>query len=334
MAFLNVANNADSTLLGGIDSVVTSLVVDPGDGADFPAAPFVISIDGEIIYVGAKAADTFSTLTRGYESTTPTAHGNKAVVENRWTAGQVNDIVTLLEAHKTQHDPEDGSDPLDTAAPGSIDENANAVGTSHSFSRADHNHQHLAALHENGGGAEISVAGLSGLLDDDQNPVTHELGGADHTVTTPLSMNNQELQDIGAAGNEITATTIKLAASGTIAAQNATNAGVQNVGGQSFVSVNDNESFNIVFGTTLGLILVQDGDGAGAVFFVEFLTGTIVKLADPSNRWDVTDIDGNPGWAIFKGATTTTVTIKNYMNATKALRVNIFGPVVSATAPS
>ncbi len=95
MAFLNVANNANSTLLGGIDSVVTSLVVDPGDGDDFPAVPFVVSIDGEIIYVGAKTDDTFSSLTRGYESTTPTAHGNKAVVENRWTAGQVLDLQRL-----------------------------------------------------------------------------------------------------------------------------------------------------------------------------------------------------------------------------------------------
>lgn len=78
-------------------------------------------------------------------------------------------------AHKDSHDPEDGSDPLDTDAPGAINETANAEGTAHSFARSDHNHQHLASLHENGGGAEISVAGLSGVLADDQHVIDAEV---------------------------------------------------------------------------------------------------------------------------------------------------------------
>lgn len=77
-------------------------------------------------------------------------------------------------AHKDSHDPEDGSDPLDAATPGSIDENANAEGSAHEFARADHNHQHLASLHENGGGAEIDVTDLSGLLADDQHIIDAE----------------------------------------------------------------------------------------------------------------------------------------------------------------
>ena len=85
------------------------------------------------------------------------------------------------EAHKDTHDPEDGSDPLDTAAPGSISEAADAEGTSHSFARADHNHQHLATLHEDGGGAEISVAGLSGELADQQPPKNHATNHTDGT---------------------------------------------------------------------------------------------------------------------------------------------------------
>lgn len=43
-------------------------------------------------------------------------------------------------AHKDTHDPEDGSDKLDTAAPVQVGE-ANAIGTSHSFPRADHVHK-------------------------------------------------------------------------------------------------------------------------------------------------------------------------------------------------
>lgn len=80
--------------------------------------------------------------------------------------------------HKDSHDPEDGSDPLDTATPNSINENANAEGSAHEFARSDHNHQHLAALHENGGGAEINVAALSGLLADDQHVLDSEVRAA------------------------------------------------------------------------------------------------------------------------------------------------------------
>lgn len=46
------------------------------------------------------------------------------------------------QAHKDSHDPEDGSDALDTAAAAEIASvQAAAVGTSHSFARADHAHQ-------------------------------------------------------------------------------------------------------------------------------------------------------------------------------------------------
>jgi len=46
-----------------------------------------------------------------------------------------------LEAHKDTHDPNDGSDALDTAAPSELASvQASAVGTSHSLARADHVH--------------------------------------------------------------------------------------------------------------------------------------------------------------------------------------------------
>jgi len=50
-----------------------------------------------------------------------------------------------------------------------------------------------AASHENGGGDEISVAGLSGLLGDDQNPVNHATdhkhGGGDEIATATPGAN-------------------------------------------------------------------------------------------------------------------------------------------------
>lgn len=78
-------------------------------------------------------------------------------------------------AHAASHVPQTGGDPLSCAAPGAIDENANAEGVADYMARSDHNHQHTAALHENGGGAEISVAALSGLLADDQHVLDAEV---------------------------------------------------------------------------------------------------------------------------------------------------------------
>ena len=53
-------------------------------------------------------------------------------------------------AHKDSHDPEDGSDPLDTAAPGNIDGvQASAVGTSHSLARSDHAHRIQHSIADN-----------------------------------------------------------------------------------------------------------------------------------------------------------------------------------------
>jgi len=102
--------------------------------------------------------------------------------------------------HKGTHDPEDGSDKLDTAAPGSIDETANATGTAHSFARSDHNHQHTAALHENGGGAEISVAALSGLLADDQHVLDTEVRAA---IGDLLDSVGKALKDLDMDSNDI-----------------------------------------------------------------------------------------------------------------------------------
>lgn len=46
-----------------------------------------------------------------------------------------------------------------------------------------------AATHQNGGGDEISVAGLSGQLVDDQPAIAHALGGAKHTSATLNELN-------------------------------------------------------------------------------------------------------------------------------------------------
>jgi hypothetical protein len=79
------ANAAATTLFGAITSGATSLVVTSATG--FPTVGnFRILIDAEILLVTSVSGTTF-TVTRGQESTTPTAHNNAVPVTQILTAG-------------------------------------------------------------------------------------------------------------------------------------------------------------------------------------------------------------------------------------------------------
>ncbi|MBU2249684.1 MAG: hypothetical protein KKD77_23250 [Gammaproteobacteria bacterium] len=109
------------------------------------------------------------------------------------------------------------------------------------------------------------------------------------------------------------------------------NYGIHHAGGDVRVTVADNESFT--FNTSGSIFCVQNSSGKGAVFFAETLSATIVKLADPSSAYEVTDTDTG-GIAVFKGAASATITVKNYTNAIAYIYVNVLGIVWSATAPA
>lgn len=82
MARRNYSNTATATFLSaGITSGATSLVVNSASG--YPAVPFTIRCESEIILVAAKSGTTFSSLTRGFDGTTAVAHTLGATVEHR-----------------------------------------------------------------------------------------------------------------------------------------------------------------------------------------------------------------------------------------------------------
>ena len=71
-------------------------------------------------------------------------------LEGRSAAEVLGDIGGAAAAHKDTHDPQDGADALDTAAPLELASvQASAVGTSHSFARADHQHQIQHSIADN-----------------------------------------------------------------------------------------------------------------------------------------------------------------------------------------
>jgi hypothetical protein len=100
--FLKVANNAAGTLLNTINAGASSLTLAAGEGSKFPSTfPFPITIDGEILNVGARADDVLSSLTRGEEGTGAAEHTAGAAVRLNITAEQISDIhdaVNALEA--------------------------------------------------------------------------------------------------------------------------------------------------------------------------------------------------------------------------------------------
>lgn len=87
MPRLNAANNARTVLAEAITSDATSFTV--ADAAAFPAPPFRVTVENEIMEIGAKddQLNTFSSVQRGLEGTAAASHPEGATVENRLTAG-------------------------------------------------------------------------------------------------------------------------------------------------------------------------------------------------------------------------------------------------------
>ena len=94
--FLQVKNNAVSTLAADISDVATSITVASGEGAKFPSAyPFHISIDDEILSCTNRVVDVL-TVVRAQQSTTGALHSSGASVALNITAKSVSDLNTAV----------------------------------------------------------------------------------------------------------------------------------------------------------------------------------------------------------------------------------------------
>lgn len=93
-AFDNVSNNAVTTLLAGITD--SELTVTVGSDSLFPAVPFFISIQDEILSVIDRPFINTFTVTRAAQSTSAATHALGVAVELRVTAGSVTDIHTAI----------------------------------------------------------------------------------------------------------------------------------------------------------------------------------------------------------------------------------------------
>jgi len=120
--------------------------------------------------VGADAAGTATSLVGTHESTY-----NHSNYDTAYGWGDHAGLYAST-THKDSHDPEDGSDAIDTAAPSELASvQAAAVGTSHSLARADHQHQIQHSIADN----HIVTVAANGLE-----------GRSYSEVKTDLSLNN------------------------------------------------------------------------------------------------------------------------------------------------
>jgi hypothetical protein len=102
--FYNIKNNCASVLNATIDAIQTSLVLVAGGGALFPAAPFYLSCEYEVMKCTGKSTDTL-TVTRGFDGTTAAAHTAGVIVEQRNNAALWTDLqsaVNNIESGTTQ----------------------------------------------------------------------------------------------------------------------------------------------------------------------------------------------------------------------------------------
>jgi|SRR5690625_540990 len=97
--FVNASNNAVAKLSSNINSSQTSLTVD--DASVFPDAPFLITVNEEIMRVTSLSGNSL-TVQRGREETSASSHNAGSNVENNFTAGTYQALVDEIKALKQQ----------------------------------------------------------------------------------------------------------------------------------------------------------------------------------------------------------------------------------------
>jgi len=97
-SFLVPKNNASGVLEGDITDVATTVVLEAGDGANFPSTyNYHITIDDEIMAVTNRSTDTL-TVIRAQEGTAAVAHYDGADVRLNITAKALSDLNTAVNA--------------------------------------------------------------------------------------------------------------------------------------------------------------------------------------------------------------------------------------------
>ena len=95
IVFANTANNVSGVLAVAMAASDTTASLTPGGGALFPAAPFYVSIEFEVLWCLSKSGDNLI-VQRGQDGTTAASHVIGSTVEMRNNAGLWNDAYKAI----------------------------------------------------------------------------------------------------------------------------------------------------------------------------------------------------------------------------------------------
>lgn len=168
--FRNVANRATGSLSSGINDSVSSLSVGSGEGATFPSSTFYVTINDEIMLVGSRTNDAFSSITRARESTSATSHDSGDTVNLHITAG------TITEIHTAVNSIEDGTTTLTSVTSAGLLSVGGGYGST---------------------GASISAAGVGQFNGNLTTDGVLQIGTAANNHTFTSTASGQELYIVG-----------------------------------------------------------------------------------------------------------------------------------------
>lgn len=226
-------------------------------------------------------------------------------------------------AHKDSHDPEDGSDALDTAAPAELASvQAAGVGSSHSFARADHVHQIQHSIADNhlvtidgttnqpvdNDFAKFTTSGLEGRSYAEVRSDINVADGADVTGDNPPQAHatshtdgSDDIQDATAAQKGLATATQITKLDGIEAGADVTNTVNVTAAGAVMDSEVDADikTLSLPANTTIsafGATLVDDADAATARTTLGLEIGTDVLAQQTIGIADdnLLEVDGSP----------------------------------------
>jgi hypothetical protein len=211
--------NGDKSKLDGIEALAD--VTDAANVNAVEADPVVGAVTGLVKANGAGSisAAVENTDYQGVPLEGAFADGDKTKLDNIEALADVTGS-NPPQAHKDSHDPEDGSDALDTAAPAELaGVQAAAAGSSHSLARADHAHQIQHGISDNhlvtvdsadAASGEYAKFTASGLESKSFSEVRGDLNvedGADVTDATNVDASGAVMEsDFNAKGDILVAT--------------------------------------------------------------------------------------------------------------------------------
>jgi hypothetical protein len=99
--FSNIANNVVSQLAAACAATDVSITLLSGTGASFPAAPFYVSVEYEVLWCSNKTGDVLQ-VSRGVDGTTAAPHPVNAIIQIRNNAG------LFLDAYDAIHELDNG----------------------------------------------------------------------------------------------------------------------------------------------------------------------------------------------------------------------------------